>query len=164
MPEIDSAALSDAEEQKRQIIYRLLEVSHLMLETRAVYATLVGVTPPQFSILTAISEAPGMPIGEVAARLNVSGPFVTSEVQKLSRQGLVVKRPGQHDKRRSELFLTEQGQTSLQRADVERSLANDLIFKAFSDAELTALNRQLHVLFQGLGNAVHNLSRPGLPR
>ena len=54
MPALPPPTLSNAEHQKRQIIYRLLEVSHLMLETRAIYADLAEVTPPQFSILTAL--------------------------------------------------------------------------------------------------------------
>jgi len=37
----------------RAVIYQFLQVSGLMLRTREHYAAAVGVTPPQFSILTA---------------------------------------------------------------------------------------------------------------
>lgn len=151
----------------RSVVYQLLQVSSLMLKTREHYAAVVGVTPPQFSILTAVHERPGVSIGEVAARLHVTGPFVTAEVNKLIRLGLLNKRSAAHDRRVAELQVTDDCRQRLAEVAPVRLLANETIFGKLSQDELDAFSAALVALIGGLHEALHMLERqdagPGGP-
>lgn len=144
----------------RAVIYQLLQVSGLMLRTREHYAAAVGVTPPQFSILTAVQERPGTSVGEVAARLHVSGPFVTAEANKLIRQGLLVRRTAAHDRRVSELRVTEDCAQRLAAVAPTRLAANETIFRTLSKDEIDRLSTMLVSLIGGLHETLHMLDRP----
>lgn len=144
----------------RPIIYSLLQVAQKMLQTREIYANIVGVTPPQFSILTAIGESPRTSVGDLAMRLNVTGPFVTNEVRKLVTEGLVQKNSSDADKRRAELVLTAEGTARLRRADAERHAANATIFEAFTSTDLAELGQDLDHLREGLDKALYQLDAP----
>lgn len=145
----------------RAVIYQLLQVSGLMLRTREHYAAAVGVTPPQFSILTAVQERPGTSVGEVAARLHVSGPFVTAEAKKLIRQGLLDRRAAAHDRRVSELRVTEDCARRLAAVAPIRLAANATIFRTLSQHEIDRLSTTLVSLIGGLHETLRMLGSPG---
>ncbi|REF73199.1 MarR family winged helix-turn-helix transcriptional regulator [Paracoccus versutus] len=117
-------AQPDPELCYRPVIYQLLHVSSLLLKTREHYAATVGVTAPQFSVLTAIRESPGTSVGEVANPLLVSGPFVTAEVGKLVRARLVHRQASGRDRRVAELFLIDEGVVRLDAVEALRRAAN----------------------------------------
>jgi DNA-binding MarR family transcriptional regulator len=145
----------------RAVIYQLLQVSGLMLRTREHYAAAVGVTPPQFSILTAVHERPGSSVGDVAARLHVSGPFVTAEANKLVDKGLLVRASAAHDRRVSELSVTEDCARRLAAVAPVRQGANETIFGRLSPEEVEAFSASLVALLGGLDEALRVLDRPG---
>lgn len=148
------------EEAYRSAIYNLLQVSALMLKTREYYAAAVGVTPPQFSILMAVSERPGTSVGEVAQRLHVSGPFVTGEVNKLVRAGMVEKKNSAADRRVAELRVTKSCAARLALVSPLREAANQTVFAHMSADELAGFSRELETLIGGLEDALHMLARP----
>ncbi len=147
-------------EARRSTIYKLLQVSALMLKTREHYAAAVGVTPPQFSILTAIAEREGTSIGDVAERLHVTGPFVTAEVNKLIRAGMVLKKSSASDRRVAELRITAACTRKLIGVSPLREAANDRIFAGIPAVDLDRFSLELSSLIDGLQDALHMLSRP----
>ena len=148
------------EEAYRSAIYNLLQVSALMLKTREYFAAAVGVTPPQFSILMAVSERPGTSVGEVAGRLHVSGPFVTGEVSKLVRAGMIEKKSSATDRRVAELRVTKNCAAKLAGVSPLREASNQKVFAHMSADELASFSRELETLIGGLEDALHMLSRP----
>lgn len=153
-------AKSVGEEAYRSAIYKLLQVSALMLKTREHYAAAVGVTPPQFSILTAIAELPGTSVGEVAERLHVTGPFVTAEVSKLVRAGMILKKNSVADRRVAELRITAACARKLAAVSPLREAANERIFADMSATEVNRFSNDLSSLIDGLQDALHMLARP----
>ena len=151
---------SVGEEAYRSAIYKLLQVSALMLKTREHYAAAVGVTPPQFSILTAIAERPGTSVGEVAERLHVTGPFVTAEVSKLVRTGMILKKSSAADRRVAELRITAACARKLAAVSPLREAANERIFADMSAAQVNRFSDDLSSLIDGLQDALHMLARP----
>ncbi len=147
-------------ETHRSAIYKLLQVSALMLKTREHYAAAVGVTPPQFSILTAIAEREGTSVGDVAERLHVTGPFVTAEVSKLVRAGMVLKKSSASDRRVAELRISASCARKLAAVAPLREAANERIFADMSVADLNRFSDELSSLIDGLQDALHMLSRP----
>lgn len=148
----------------RSVIYRLLKLSSMMLKTRDVYASQIGVTSPQFSVMTAILERPGTNISEISQRLLVSHPFVTSEVGKLVKKGFIEKILSEEDRRTSKLYLTEQAKSALSSVDELRSAANKLIFDSLTDDDLLGFSEHLNNLLEGLEDAIHMLDHPKLTK
>lgn len=63
-------------------------------------------------VLNLIANGLNHPL-ELAAMLGIGPSLVSLELARLSKAGLVVGRQGTHDRRRSELALTEQGEAAL---------------------------------------------------
>jgi DNA-binding MarR family transcriptional regulator len=81
----------------------------------------VGVSPEQVSLLVTIKYAPGIGVGELAARERVSAPAMSNHVDRLERDGLVERTPRADDRRRVGLTLTDEGQRVLRRVRSRRT-------------------------------------------
>jgi DNA-binding MarR family transcriptional regulator len=81
----------------------------------------VGVSPEQVSLLVTIKYAPGIGVGELAARERVSAPAMSNHVDRLERDGLVERTPSADDRRRVGLTLTDEGQRVLRRVRSRRT-------------------------------------------
>jgi DNA-binding MarR family transcriptional regulator len=81
----------------------------------------VGVSPEQVSLLVAIKYAPGVGVGELAARERVSAAAMSKHVDRLERAGLAERRPSEDDRRRVGLTLTDEGQRVLRRVRSRRT-------------------------------------------
>jgi DNA-binding MarR family transcriptional regulator len=81
----------------------------------------VGVSPEQVALLVAIKYSPGIGVRELAARERVSPPAMSNHVDRLERDGLVVRNPSESDRRRVGLTLTDEGQRVLRRVRSRRT-------------------------------------------
>jgi DNA-binding MarR family transcriptional regulator len=81
----------------------------------------VGVSPEQVSLLVAIKYAPGIGVGELAARERVSAAAMSKHVDRLERAGLAEREPSADDRRRVGLTLTDEGQRVLRRVRSRRT-------------------------------------------
>jgi DNA-binding MarR family transcriptional regulator len=73
------------------------------------------------SLLVAIKYAPGVGVGELAARERVSAAAMSKHVDRLERAGLAERRPSEDDRRRVGLTLTDEGQRVLRRVRSRRT-------------------------------------------
>jgi DNA-binding MarR family transcriptional regulator len=86
----------------RVFIHAFMIFSRRLDGVRAHAAGLLGVTSPQYEILSHLREATGadgLTVTQIAQRLHCSGPFVTTELGKLHRAGLVLRRRDSRDAR-----------------------------------------------------------------
>src|SRR4051812_33626332 len=81
----------------------------------------VGVSPEQVSLLVAIKYAPGIGVRELAARERVSPPALSNHIDRLERDGLVMRSASASDRRRVGLTLTEEGQRVLRKVRSRRT-------------------------------------------
>jgi DNA-binding MarR family transcriptional regulator len=125
----------------RQLIYNLLSFSGLMLQARERFATSVGLTGPQYSMLVAISEARETTATQLAGQLNVSIPFVAAETGKLIRLGLIAKRPSDRDARSRLLSPTPLGAARIQALAPLRQHINNAIFHSLTGRDAATLHR-----------------------
>jgi DNA-binding MarR family transcriptional regulator len=84
-------------------------------------ARAVGISPEQVSLLVAIKYAPGIGIRDLATHERISAPALTKHVDRLERDGLVVRTPSPDDGRRIGVALTEEGQRVLRRVRSRRT-------------------------------------------
>ena len=136
MTETDTVAVAEA------LRPTLLRISReLRREARA-----VGVSPEQVSLLVAIKFESGIGVRELAARERISPPAMTKHVDRLERDGLVVRMPSLHDRRRVGLALTEEGQRVLRRVRSRRTAWLATRLRGLSSDELAALTAALEPL------------------
>jgi DNA-binding MarR family transcriptional regulator len=84
-------------------------------------ARAVGISPEQVSLLVAIKYTPGVGIRDLATHERISAPALTKHVDRLERDGLVVRTPSPDDGRRIGVALTEEGQRVLRRVRSRRT-------------------------------------------
>lgn len=96
-----SELLSEAEDTAfRAMLYDFFAFGSTLDTARAGFASYVGLTPTQYLSLIVIARAdPQAPVGvnQVAARLHLTGAFVTNEINKLAQDGFVEKKPHPSD-------------------------------------------------------------------
>ncbi len=98
-----------------------------------------GVTPSQFRVLQIIAERGFVTAKSISTRMQVSQGTVTSLVDKLVRDGLVVRQKSTADRRQIDILLTEPGRTVL--ADAPDPLQQRFVrkFAAMEDWEQAML-------------------------
>jgi DNA-binding MarR family transcriptional regulator len=104
---------------------------------------------PRMRLLAAMSDRPRLRMGDVAARLGLTARTITTLVDTLEREGLLVRLPDPTDRRATLIQLTDTGRGYLERVRaVQRELADDFM-APLSESE----RRQLHDLLVRLQRA-----------
>ncbi|GBQ86443.1 MarR family transcriptional regulator [Gluconacetobacter johannae DSM 13595] len=72
-----------------------------------------GLSPLQTLLLTVVMDHPGIGVAELARRENVRGPTISAHVKSLVAAGLLDRASSPHDRRRTGLAVTSQGQATI---------------------------------------------------
>ncbi len=101
----------------------------------------LGLTYPQYLVLSTLSEAGDLTIGGIAGRLDLESSTVTPLVKRLEAAGLVVRRRGVEDERKVEVAMTDEGRALLGRC----ACLNDALLEhsGLTPQDLMALNANL---------------------
>ena len=132
----------------QQICFTLYATS--MAITRAYKPLLdaLGLTYPQYLVLSVLGENDGLTIGGIAARLDLESSTVTPLVKRLEAAGLVARRRGVEDERRVEVTMTEAGRALLERSGC---LGDLMLERSGMDGEaLGALNQRIQALHEAI--------------
>jgi DNA-binding MarR family transcriptional regulator len=132
----DTVAVADA---LRPVLLRVGR--ELRREARA-----VGISPEQVTLMNAITVNPGIGIRDLATRERISAPALTKHIDRLERDGLVVRTPNAADGRRIELTLTEEGQRLLRRVRSRRTAWLATRLRGLSADELAAVEAAIEPL------------------
>jgi len=132
----DTVAVADA---LRPVLLRVGR--ELRREARA-----EGISPEQVGLLVAIKYAPGIGVRDLAARERISPPAMTKHVDRLERDGLVMRTPSADDKRRIGLTLTDEGQRTLRRVRSRRTAWLASRLRGLSADELAAVEAAVEPL------------------
>jgi DNA-binding MarR family transcriptional regulator len=144
------------------LLYDLVGLSNLMLRIRKHLADYIGVRDAQRLIMMVIAEAHGATVGQIAKRLNVSSPFVTSEAGDLVRRGLIEKRPNASDRRSVILHLTAKGDGLLREVAPLRCKINDMMFRSVARDQAKAFKDIIKTLVADGESALHEAEAPHL--
>lgn len=142
----------------RTLLADLFAFGSRLDDARARFAAYIGLTPPQYLILIVVSLAPPdseVGVAQVAERLYLSGAFVTIEVNKLVKIGLIEKQPHSSDRRRVHLVVTPEGIRRLERLAGLQRPVNDALFSTLDRADFDRLSDALHRLAHGAAQAIH---------
>ena len=86
--------------------------------------TQLGITYPQYLVLTVLWEKDSQPVNDIARRLLLETNTVTPLLQRMERQGLLCRKQGEQDKRQQLVSLTEQGKALEEQAFATREAKN----------------------------------------
>ena len=111
----------------------------------------LGITYPQYLVLSALWEEDGRTVGAIAERLSLESSTITPLVKRLEAASLVTRARQADDERRVLVSLTDRGRAMKQDS---RCLGETLFARsAMSAEELIALNREVLRLRAALTDA-----------
>ena len=141
----------------RQVIHDSLAFSARLQAVRNGFGESIGLNGPAYSILIAIDhleEEGEVGISRVSDHLHLSGAFVTIEVNKLVKSGLVTKSPHPEDGRRVVLGVTEAGRARLEELVESQQSINDAIFADLSADDFQSFAKIISSLVGGTKEAL----------
>lgn len=141
----------------RRVVHDALGFAARLQEIRDRFGKLIGLSGPAYSVLIAVEhlgEAEDVGVNRVSEHLHLSGAFVTIEVGKLVRRGLINKRVSERDRRRVVLTVTPLGRTLLEELSLTQRPINDAIFAQFSPAEFREFARFIQWLVADVDRAL----------
>jgi DNA-binding MarR family transcriptional regulator len=141
----------------RQAIHDALGFSSRLQEIRNRLGEAIGLSGPAYSILIAIehlSSEGEVGISRVSDHLHLSGAFVTIEVNKLVKAGLVHKEGHPEDGRRVVLTVTAHAHEKLTELVVTQQPVNDEIFRSFTAEDFQTFARMMGLLVGGTQGAL----------
>lgn len=131
-----------------QLCFSLYRASMEINRTYKPLLDALGLTYPQYLVLSALWEADGLAISAIGARLALESSTITPLVKRLEQAGFVERLRSTRDERQVHVHLTGAGVAIRTRT---RCLAEALARKSGMDAEtLGALNRQVQQLRDAL--------------
>jgi DNA-binding MarR family transcriptional regulator len=147
----------------RELLYSLIRLSTLMVQNRQRFAAHIGLTDPQYTMLTLTAENPGVTVGRLAEQMFVSSQFVTIEIGKLIEKGIVHKQRHEQDRRSVILNLTREGKELLRKVGPVRCRTNDLMFRSLTGERAKLLKEIVDTLIADGTSALHELDAPACP-
>jgi DNA-binding MarR family transcriptional regulator len=102
-------------------------------------AQAAGLTAVQFRVLQVVAEQDGCTAKDIARRMGIAQATVTSLVDKLVRQGKVVREKSETDRRQTHIVMTEEGRASVAAAPDALQQRFARRFDALSDWEQAML-------------------------
>lgn len=141
----------------RRALHDALGFSSRLQEIRNRLGEVISLTGPAYSILIAIehlSNEGEVGVSRVSDHLHLSGAFVTIEVIKLVKAGLVQKETDPEDGRRVILTVTDLAREKLAELAATQQPVNDEIFNAFGPGDLESFARIMSSLVSGTKGAL----------
>lgn len=133
-----------------QLCFALYMTSIAITRTYKPMLDAMGITYPQYLILSVLGEADGATVGAIAERLALESSTVTPPVKRLEQAGLVERRRSRMDERQVQVWLTDAGRAMV---DESACLSRTLVERSGMDlAQIGSLNRQVRSLLRALGD------------
>lgn len=133
----------------QQICFTLYATSMAINRTYKPMLDAMGITYPQYLMLSVLGEEDGMTIGAIASRLSLESSTVTPPVKRLEQAGLVKRQRSAVDERQVQVYLTEVGRALLVQSNC---LGETLIERSgMTGEQVEALNQQVQALRAALG-------------
>jgi MarR family transcriptional regulator, organic hydroperoxide resistance regulator len=126
----------------RVFLHSFMAFSRCLEGVRSYLAQRVGVSPPQYEILSHLREHShdgGLTVNEAAERLHCSGAFVTTEAGKLHRAGLVKRARDPKDARRVRLTISPICEKRFRSVAPVQRMLNDALFASLGAREFQVL-------------------------
>lgn len=99
-----------------QVCFRLYSAARLVTQAYTPLLNELGITYPQYLVLMVLWEKDAQTVNDIAHRLFLESNTVTPLLQRMEKQGIIVRKKGEHDKRQQIVSLTSKGHQMEQQA------------------------------------------------
>ena len=144
----------------RRLIYSLARFAELFARHRNIYGAYIGVSGPQYVMLTILAATENRTVGQVAKSMSVSSQFVANEVGRLIERNIVEKTPNIADRRSMILSLTAKGRDLFRELGPLRRDSNNLMYRSLTGDRGRILQEILDKLIADGEMALHELEAP----
>lgn len=159
---IDGLIKDGSDREFRRMIYSLVGFADMIVRHREYYGAYIGVSGPQYVMMTIIGGAERATVNSIAEQMNVSTQFITAEIGKLIKRNIVQKTPNEADRRSMFLSLTPKAQTLLHELGPLRRASNDIMYRSMTTARASTLQEILSELIVDAKRALHELDAPDM--
>ena len=135
-----------------QICFRLYTAARLITQAYTPMLSELGITYPQYLVLMVLWEKDAIPVNDIARRLLLETNTVTPLLQRMERQGLVVRERGEQDRRQQFVSLTEKGKAMEEQAYalIPRGMGERLSACPLKMEDYVGLAQQLDAIIDSL--------------
>jgi DNA-binding MarR family transcriptional regulator len=157
---IESLLRDGSDREFRRLVYSLIRFSEMIVRHREIYGAHIGVTGPQYHLMTIIAATPNATVSEIAKAMSVSNQFSASETAKLVAKNIVERTHNEADRRSRLLNLTSKGRNLLRELGPLRRESNDLMYRSLTGDRAKVLQEIMDKLIADAEIALHELDAP----
>ncbi|MGY4314706.1 MarR family winged helix-turn-helix transcriptional regulator [Bradyrhizobium quebecense] len=151
--------LQDAAER---LAWEIVSTSIRLDELRSIWAKMIGITGPQWMIMTVLANAEdrsvGLPVGAVSRALRVDQSFVVTQSKLLEKKNLVRRKSSTEDARVVNLSLTEHAKKQMANLSAQRKELNEFVYADLDLRELLQLTGKMDSIKSRLEKAIARIS------
>ncbi|MBR1208610.1 MULTISPECIES: MarR family winged helix-turn-helix transcriptional regulator [unclassified Bradyrhizobium] len=151
--------LQDAAER---LAWEIVSTSIRLDELRSIWAKMIGITGPQWMIMTVLANAEdrsvGLPVGAVSRALRVDQSFVVTQSKLLEKKNLVRRKSSTEDARVVNLSLTEHAKKQMANLSAQRKELNEFVYSDLDLRELLQLTGKMDSIKSRLEKAIARIS------
>ena len=127
-----------------QLCFRLYTASRLLTQAYHPLLSDYGLTYPQYLVLLVLWEKDAQPVNDIAKRLLLETNTVTPLLQRMEKEGILVRRKGEKDARQMIVSLTEKGRELQKKlADVPAIVGSSVLCDSVTHETAPELFRML---------------------
>ena len=142
---------------ENQLCFRLYTASRLLTQAYHPLLSEHGLTYPQYLVLLVLWEKDAQPVNDIARRLYLETNTVTPLLQRMEKEGILLRTKGKKDARQMIVSLTEKGKEL-------QSLLADVPFTVGSAVLCDSVTPETAPsLFKMLDGIIGKLSAPAIP-
>lgn len=135
-----------------QICFRLYTASRLVIQAYTPFFKQMGITYPQYIVLLLLWEHDNRIISDITEQLHLETNTITPLLQRMEREGLIVRSKGLVDSRQRIISLTSKGKKLEEQAkEIPECLVNNLVDTNLTIDDIISITPLLDKLIDKLG-------------
>jgi DNA-binding MarR family transcriptional regulator len=150
---LDAGSIPPDDSRLREFVADLYAAMSIMRILRQEISFSLSLTAAEYSVLLSVwylERERDLTVRAIANHLHVAAPYVTSEIARLVRKGLLTKAPHRIDRRAVGVSLTKDSRDLLSRLEPMLRSINRPLFAGLSFRDLTTVHRFLRgIIAQG---------------
>lgn len=134
-----------------QLCFRLYTVTRLITQAYRPLLDLLGLTYPQYLVMMVLWEQDNQTVGEIGRRLMLDTNTLTPMLQRMEREGLLVRTHGISDGRQTLVSLTKKGIHLEEKAkDIPACMSQNWHGDTMSNDQLNSMVNAIDTLINGM--------------
>lgn len=154
--------INHADRLLHRLVWDVSAISFSILRMAELLGRRVGLTGSQWLLIKAVdflADRDGIPVGEVAALLNMKGSFVSAQIRPLEQRGLLNRTQSAEDRRVILLSLTWSAKQTLTRVEDEMCSIEEIARGTLVDRHVGELSDSVNAMRRRMDRATARVAR-----